>query len=86
MSIDVASKSLKILIIREASKRQGIPQVGSAIKVTVGLEWRLHVAISTENRWNADANLVSGLLSCNRVTRGKACQSTRHEIFIEKTE
>lgn len=47
MAIDVTFRFLEILVIREASKREGVAQAGSARKETVGVE--LAVAASYFN-------------------------------------
>lgn len=38
MGNDVAFKFMKIVVIREASKRKGVAQLGSESKETVGVE------------------------------------------------
>lgn len=51
MTNGVKFKRMKILIIREASKRMGVPQTKSTRKKNCGLDVAVRLSISTVNVW-----------------------------------
>lgn len=67
MAIDVLFKFLKIVIMREPTKRKRVTQFGSAIEEILGVE--VAVATPAVKGCNRDASLEVRLNTCIRGTR-----------------